>query len=211
MILTFLYYDPDGTYATAFQNRLETLQSIGAITEFVFLETPLSSADVILIPGGSHPQLMERAAELYHRGLAPIILPSGGANVHLPSLTEWAYLRQVGISLGIPEEAFLKEDEARHTLENAELSWQAVRRAGLKVGAAILVCKAFHARRAHMAYSAAFPEYVLFMVSPVHDERDIRRDNWFTSERGIRKVMGEVEKIGRYFGSHPIVKEAKAT
>jgi uncharacterized SAM-binding protein YcdF (DUF218 family) len=184
---------------------------IAAITEFVFLETPVSSADVILIPGGSRPQLMERAAALYHRGLAPFILPSGGTNVHLSGLNEWAHLKQVGVSLGIPEAAFLKEDEARHTFENAELSWQAIRQAALEVGAAILVCKAFHARRAHMAYSAAFPEHVLFMVSPVHDERDIRRDNWFTSELGIRKVMGEVEKIGRYFDLHQIVKEAKAT
>jgi hypothetical protein len=45
----------------------------------------------------------------------------------------------------------------------------------------------------------------------IHDERDIRRDNWFTSKRGIRKVMGEVEKIGRYFDLRQIVKEAKAT
>ncbi len=184
---------------------------IAAITEFIFLETPISNADIILIPGGSHPQLMERAAELYHCGLAPVILPSGGANAHLPGLTEWAYLKQVGVSLGIPEGAFLKEDEARHTFENAELSWKAIRRAALEVRAAILVCKAFHARRVHMAYSAAFPEHVLFMVSPVHDERNIRRDNWFTSELGIRKVMDEVEKIGRYFDPHQIVKEAKAT
>jgi hypothetical protein len=41
---------------------------------------------------------------------------------------------------------------------------------------------------------------IQFMVSPIHDERDIRKDNWFTSEMGICKVMGEVEKIGRYFG-----------
>ena len=101
-------------------------ESITAITEFIFLETPISSADIILIPGSHRPQLMERAAELYHHGLAPIILPSGGANPHLPSLTEWAYLKQVGISLGVPETAFLKEDEARHTFENAGLSWKAI-------------------------------------------------------------------------------------
>jgi uncharacterized SAM-binding protein YcdF (DUF218 family) len=173
-----------------------------AITEFIFLETPISRADIILIPGSHRPQLMERAAELYHRGLAPVILPSGGANPHLPGLTEWAYLKEVGVSLGISEAAFLKEAKAQHTFENAELSWKAIVKADLEVRAAILVCKASHARRAHMTYSAAFPEHIRFMVSPVHDERDIRKDNWFTSETGIRKVMGEVEKIGRYFDPH---------
>jgi uncharacterized SAM-binding protein YcdF (DUF218 family) len=172
---------------------------IAAITEFIFLETPISSADIILIPGGSRPQLMERAAELYHHGLAPLILPSGGANPQLPSTTEWAYLKQVGVSLGVPEAAFLKEDKARNTFENADLSWKAIAKAALEVQTAILVCKAFHARRVHMTYSAAFPESVCFAVSPVHDERDIRRDNWFASEIGIGKVMGEVCRIGRYF------------
>ena len=174
-------------------------ESIAAISEFIFLETPISSADIILIPGGHPPQLMERAAELYHRRLAPVILPSGGDNPHLSGLNEWAYLKEVGVSLGVPETAFLREDKARHTFENAELSWKAIVKAALEVRSAILVCKAFHARRAHITYSAAFPEHIRFMVSPIHDERDIRKDNWFASEVGIHKVMAEVEKIGRYF------------
>jgi uncharacterized SAM-binding protein YcdF (DUF218 family) len=175
-------------------------ETIAAITGFIFLETPIASADIILIPGGHHPQLMERAAELYHRGLAPVLLPSGGANAHLPGLTEWAYLTEIGVSLGVPRTAFLREDGARYTLENAELSWRAIVKAGLEIRSAILVCKAFHARRAHMTYSAAFPEHIQFMVCPIHDEREIRKDNWFTSEMGIHKVMGEVAKIGHYFG-----------
>ena len=112
--------------------------------------------------------------------------------------------------MGVPEAAFLKEDEARHTFENAELSWKVIVKNVLEVRTAILVCKASHARRAHMTYSAAFPEHIRFMVSPIHDERDIRRDNWFKSEIGVRRVMGEVEQIGRYFGPQQKDKEARA-
>lgn len=184
-------------------------EPIAAITEFIFLETPISNADIILIPGGHHPQLMERAAELYHRGLAPAILPSGGTNFHLPGLTEWAYLKEIGVSLGVPKTAFLREDKARHTFENAELSWKAIVKAALEVRSAILVCKAFHARRAHMTYSIAFPEHIRFMVSPIHDERDISKDNWCTSEMGIHKVMGELVKIGRYFRPRHKTREAE--
>ena len=35
------------------------------ITELVFVETELEKSDVIFIPGGSHPQLVEKAADLY--------------------------------------------------------------------------------------------------------------------------------------------------
>ena len=145
---------------------------------------------------------MVRAAEIYHSGLAPVLLPSGGTNPHLSTLTEWEHLKNLGIALGVPEQAFLKEDKAQNTLENAQLSWRAIVEAGIEVHTAILVCKAFHARRAHMTYSSIFPSQIQFMVSPIQNERNIRKDNWYTNKIGISIVMGEVEKIGKYFGPY---------
>lgn len=43
------------------------------ITDFIFVETEITSADVIVVPGANHPQLMEKAASLYKKGLAPCI------------------------------------------------------------------------------------------------------------------------------------------
>jgi len=91
------------------------------ITDFVFVETNVEPSDVILVPGGSHPQLMEKAAELFHKGLAPYILPSGGQSSKLGK-TEWEFLRDVGLSLGVPESAILREDKASNTFENARYS-----------------------------------------------------------------------------------------
>jgi hypothetical protein len=54
------------------------------ITDFIFVENELSFCDIILIPGGSHPQLMEKAVELLEMGMAKYILPSGGKNNKLP-------------------------------------------------------------------------------------------------------------------------------
>ncbi|WP_237458515.1 YdcF family protein [Pontibacillus yanchengensis] len=48
------------------------------ITDFIFVETDISPADVILVPGADHPQLIEKAVTLYKQSLAPYILPSGG-------------------------------------------------------------------------------------------------------------------------------------
>ena len=172
---------------------------IDMITEFVFMETPISRADIILIPGGSYPKIMEKAALLYHKGFASKILPSGGANHRVDTSSEWEFLRRTGIELGIPEEVILKEDRAKHTMENAELSWQVIKSHGLHVDKAIIVCKAFHARRAYMTYRLVFPDKIEFMVAPIVDIRDIRKDNWFTSDEKIRKVMSEVEKIGKYY------------
>lgn len=171
------------------------------ITEFIFVETPLEPADIILVPGGSVPELMEQAAALYHRGMAPYILPSGGANPKLQT-TEWEFLRRIGMELSVPERAILREDRAKHTFQNAEYSRETLRRHGLRPNKAILCCKAFHARRALLSYRTVFPADVTFLVSPVIDKRNISRDTWFRDGKGIELVMREVEKIGAYFGRH---------
>ncbi|CAG7639141.1 YdcF family protein [Paenibacillus allorhizosphaerae] len=161
------------------------------ITDFIFVETEVAPADVIVVPGASHPQLMEKAASLYKQGLAPFILPSGGVNPVLET-TEWEFLRNVGIANGVPEEAILKEDQARNTFENARFSLDVLQKAGIHPGKVIMACKAGHSRRALLTYQTVFPKETEFFVSPVIDKTGISKDNWFLSEDGIRRIMTEV-------------------
>ncbi len=171
------------------------------ITEFMFVETALEPADVILIPGGSHPQLMERAADLYHQGMAPYILPSGGPTPNVAS-TEWEFLRGVGVGLGVPQEAILREDQATNTFENARFSWNVLQQHGILPQKVILVCKSYHARRSLLTYQTEFPQSTKFMVCPVTDKTGITKDNWYLEEHTIKKVMGELTKVGQYFAHH---------
>lgn len=61
----------------------------------------------------------------------------------------------------------------------------------------MIVCKAFHARRCLMLYSLAFPD-TRFYVCPVVCI-GITRDNWFQSEQGIDRVLGELARCGNQF------------
>jgi uncharacterized SAM-binding protein YcdF (DUF218 family) len=168
------------------------------ITDFIFVENEISSADVILVPGANHPQLMERAAALFKQGLAPYILPSGGYKSHVGT-TEWEYLRDIGVENGVPDDVILKEDKAQHTLENARFSLEVLKNIGINPKKVIMVCKAGHARRALLCYQAEFPKETEFLVAPVIDRYGITKENWYLSEVGISRIMTEVEKIGKYF------------
>ncbi|NMH74771.1 YdcF family protein [Bacillus sp. RO2] len=169
------------------------------ITEFIFVETAVSPADVILVPGANHPPLMEKAADLYKQGMAPYVLPSSGYKSHV-EMTEWEYLRNLALENGIPEEAILKEDKAQHTLENARFSLEVLHRNNIVPRKAIVVCKAGHARRSLLCYQAEFPKDCEFMVSHCVDRYGITKENWFLTDVGINRVMNEVKKIGTYFG-----------
>lgn len=173
------------------------------ITDFVFIESELTPADIILIPGGCRPQLMEKAIELYNQGLAPYILPSGGVNKKLPDWeSEWKFLQNIALIKGVPEKVILKEDKAQNTFDNAILSWQVIQQHNFVVKKALLVCKAHHAQRALLTYQTVFPSAVEFIICPIIDDRDVRKDNWFFDEAKIEIVMSEVKKIGQYFAAH---------
>jgi len=173
------------------------------ITDFIFVENKPVQTDVILVAGGSRPQLIEKAIELYKRGYASYILISGGANPKLGDWkTEFEYLQNIALSSGLPQESILKEDQAKHTFDNAKLSWEVLQNKDLKINKATLVCKAHHARRALLTYQTIFPQNVEFVVCPIIDERDVQKNNWFLDPDKIDIVMKEVEKIGQYFGEH---------
>lgn len=183
---------------------------IRAVSDFIFVEDAPQRSDVIFIPGASHPEHALRAAELYHQGMAPYLLPSGRYSVTLGRFkgvpeafrgdypddyeTEWAYLRTVLLKAGVPDSAILREDQATYTWENAQRSRAVTDAMGLQVRRAILCCRAFHARRAMMYYHAAFPQADI-LVCPAHTPGESRED-WFTNEKGRRRVLGEVSRLG---------------
>ncbi|MDD4495404.1 MAG: ElyC/SanA/YdcF family protein, partial [Eubacteriales bacterium] len=182
---------------------------ISAITEFIFVADEPKKSDAIFIPGGSFPELPKHAAQLYHMGLAPVLVPSGGLSVKLdkwPGVrskkdiyngnyqTDCEFYADVLIKCGAPGETILKEDKSGFTKENAAFSRKLCDENGLIVRRGIIVCKSFHARRCQMMYQLAFPEAEL-LICPV-DCFDITRENWHTFEYGINRVLGELARCG---------------
>lgn len=116
--------------------------------------------DVILLlgyparkDGRPSPILRERigkAAELYRKGAAPLILCTGGAvrNTHI----EADVMARELVRLGVPEDRILRETAARSTWENLLFSREILRESGLRT--AVLVTSRWHLRRAS-AYALA--------------------------------------------------------
>lgn len=48
-----------------------------------------------------------------------------------------------------------------------------------------------------MTYSKVFKNIDL-IISPV-ETQNITKENWYKSENGLRTVMGELERCGKYF------------
>ena len=176
------------------------IHHVDFITDFIFVENILSPCDIILVLGGSHRQLAQKAAELYQKGLAKYILFSGQKNPNIAEdISEAEWLKAIAVNLGVPAGQILCENKAAHTFENAEFSLNLLEEKSLKFDKVMLVCKAYHSRRSLLTYQYIFPENTKFLVAPTVDKRGLNRESWTMKEEHIGKVMGEVEKIGKYF------------
>lgn len=182
------------------------------ISNYIFVADVPETADAIFLPGGSHPKQPEYAAELYHKGYAKWMIPSGGISVKADKWqgvrskadvysgdyqSDCEFFTDVLIKNGVPTNAIIGEYKSGHTRDNAFFSRQIVDEKGIEINTALIVCKAFHARRCLMLYQMAFPE-VSIKVCPVHCY-NITKDNWFKTEQGIDRVLGELARCGDQF------------
>ncbi len=182
------------------------------ISNYIFVADEPEKADAIFLPGGSHPEQPEYAAALYHKGYAKWLIPSGGISVKADKWqgvrskadiyngdyqSDCEFFTDVLIKNGVPTNAIIGEYKAGHTRDNAFFSRKIIDEKGIEINSAIIVCKAFHARRCLMLYQMAFPE-VRMKVCPVHCY-NITKDNWFETEQGIDRVLGELARCGNQF------------
>lgn len=182
------------------------------ISNYIFVSDDPQKADAIFLPGGSHPEPPEYAAGLYREGYAKRIIPSGGISIkrdRWPGARSKAeiydgdyssdceFFTDVLLKNGVPASAIIGEDQSRHTRDNAFLSRKIVEERGIEIKSAIIVCKAFHARRSLMLYQMAFPDTEI-RVCPVYCY-NITKDNWYQTEAGIDRVLGELTRCGNQF------------
>lgn len=173
-------------------------------------EDILEPADAIVILGGDVSRAIH-AAELYNRGLAPVIYlcrPAWSKQVlrdlGLESPSQEAQMQFLLAAKGVPPEAVrVYGDQVLSTVEEAESLGRALRPEEKTL---ILVTAAWHSRRTKLTFSALLPgRRVLLSVS--HYEGYEPR--WWTDQGTAQRVLLETAKflhyfVGKPFRTHPV-------
>jgi len=117
------------------------------------------SADIIIVlgsglrddgrPGPALTRRSRHGADLWHRGLAPLILCTGGQSEYYPR-TEAAACREILLDNGLPEDAVLMEERSRSTEENAIFGKRALDER--RLARVILVSDSYHMLRARWLF-----------------------------------------------------------
>ncbi|GEL77607.1 YdcF family protein [Tenuibacillus multivorans] len=159
------------------------------------------SGDCIFVPGSSKAVQIRlpKAVQCYEKGRAKKILFSGGVTWEGFDSPEAVLMKDEAIKLGVPEEDILLEDKALHTKENVLASLLVLDRAFYlhHIKRLIVVTTSPHMRRFHMTLKTYMPNWIDYSLCPANDLKT-RKDNWFLSDVGRRRVENEAKKIIDY-------------
>ncbi|GAB2865982.1 hypothetical protein GCM10022221_77950 [Actinocorallia aurea] len=137
-------------------------------------------------------------ADRHRRGLAPLIIVTGGINRHT-GIIEGREFRRALVEAGVPSGAIRVEDRSSNTWQNVENSVTHIRealRGDLPITA---VSKWFHRRALH-ALKKHTPELGAFYAlgwEPVYEGLPVTRSNWPDITDGSRRVLRERDELRR--------------
>ena len=116
----------------------------------------------VLVGLGSHDLgVADVTADLYHRGMAPLIVFTGATSPttrgRMPR-GEAVHYRERAIELGVPADAVLVEPRARNTGENITFTRALLANTQVDVESVLLVTKPYEERRAYATACKLWPE-----------------------------------------------------
>ena len=168
--------------------------------DYMHMHHEMQPSEVILVLGSNDLRVAEHAADLYHQGLAPWLVFSGG----LGRLTEGQFNKseaemfaEVAAARGVPESAILMEPLSTNTGENIAFSRELLLARGIDPERLIVVQKPYMERRAYATFMNFWPGKDIRISSP-----PIAFADYFTEalpkELIIQLLVGDVQRIRVY-------------
>lgn len=164
---------------------------LNAIPPHLVAQEAEEAADVIVVLAGDKGERVERAVELWKKGLSRtgLLVCSGGPVYHK---TTWASLMAAHAEeLGVPREKIVLQDRSRTTVEDARFTAELLSARPDPPRTILLVTSAWHSRRAKRDFERAFAtaRIVSCPAPPPALESD-----WFADPEAARSVVTELLK-----------------
>jgi uncharacterized SAM-binding protein YcdF (DUF218 family) len=133
------------------------------------LHHELAPSDAIFALGSHDLRVAECAADLFHQGLAPRMILSGGfGNLtrDIFAAPEAELFARIVRQRGVPEAAILVENRSTNTGENVRFTRQLLAASGLELRSLIAVQKPYMERRTYATIRQQWPEVEVRVTSP---------------------------------------------
>lgn len=178
--------------------------AIHILWDYLCLHQTPKKSDCIVGFGCYNEDVARRAAQLYHQGLAPLILFTGGLGRNTSSMwteSEASRFARIAMAEGVPEKAILTEEESTNSGENLIFSRRILAERGLTHPRIIGVQKPYMERRLFAAFPVYWPEAEVTVTSwqQTYEQYLTGLSRWGrTEEDTIHMVVGDFQRISAY-------------
>ena len=175
-------------------------QAAQVVWDYHRLGHALEPADLLFVLGSHDLRVAEHAADLFHRGLAPRVVLSGGIGVRQANRWEQSeaeMFAEVMRQRSVPESALLLEPRSTNTGENVRFTRELLTSLGLTVRSVIAVQKPYMERRTFATIRKQWPEVALRVSSPPLDFRAYC-DSSIPIRDIIEFMVGDLQRIMEY-------------
>lgn len=184
--------------------NIQALEPLQVIWDYLGLHQKPQKADCIVGFGNFNDNIARRAAELYHAGLAPKVLFTGGLGrntVGLLQETEAERFARVAMECGVPAEAIIKEDRSTNTAENILFTKKLLEALNLPHEHILGVHQPFMERRITAAMGVYWPELRFSVTSPqvtIPQYLEDAKKQGITENASISVIVGDFQRMKLY-------------
>lgn len=177
-------------------------QHLETLWQYMQMGHQLTAADVIFVPGSNDTRVAEIAAAAYHKGLAPLIVFSGGHGRFTDGIfkhSEAVTFAQVAKDCGVPSDALLLEPRSTNSGENVRFTHELLQKKGIHPSKIILVQKPYMERRAYATFMKQWPDAIdsLQVTSMGGTFFDYLTED-LTLDFVLYAMIGDFERIQQY-------------
>lgn len=179
---------------------------VKVLWDYMRLDMEPKPADCIIGFGCYNEDIPLRAAELYHAGLAPKVLFTGGlgrntSQLWAPTDTEAERFARIAMAAGVPETDILIENRATNSAENILFARELLAQAKLPANRILGVHKPFMERRVYAAMGVYWPEAEFTVTSPrvtLEEYIALSTQAGMEEKRVIEVLVGDFQRIDVY-------------
>jgi uncharacterized SAM-binding protein YcdF (DUF218 family) len=160
--------------------------------KYLYYKDVMKPADVIVILAGEETERVEYGAKLFKDGWArkDKIILAGGPVVWKYTLA--SLMEEHAVSLGIPKDAILLEDQSRTTEEDARFTKQILDKHKYK--SCIIVTSPYHSRRAYTIFKKIMGKEIAVISAPC-TQSWFHFEDWWKRRDDRAQVLNEYSKF----------------
>ncbi len=179
-------------------------ENLKVIWDYMQMNMTLQKADCIIGFGNYNEDIPRRAAELYHQGLAPKVLFTGGLGrntLGLWSGSEAERFAKIAQECGVPAHDIIIESESTNTGENIAFTQKKLQALGMPVTRILGVHHPFMERRIYAALKVYWADVDAIITSPQLDIPTYMQNTLargLDAQAAIDVIMGDFQRITVY-------------